>query len=122
MAVTGVHAVVTASKEKQLEKLDFTLGVTLFSAEQLDEVLAELNAVKATIARSAGPHAQTTGVEQTRNVEQKCEPGNPVSNNYRSETIVITPQGRRLRLSNDRGALLGAPRSFPRWSASDVGD
>ena len=66
-----VNAVVTASEQAQLEKLGFTLGATLFSAEQLDEVLAERNAVKATMARSAGLQAQTTGVEQTENPNLK---------------------------------------------------
>jgi hypothetical protein len=67
-----VAAVVTASEQAQLEKLGFTLGDTLFSAEQLDQVLAERNAVKAAKARGAGMQALTAAaVEQTENPNLK---------------------------------------------------
>jgi hypothetical protein len=49
-----VSVVATASEQKQLEELGFTVGATLFSAEQLDEVLAERNAVRAAKLRGAG--------------------------------------------------------------------
>lgn len=63
-----VAAVVTDSEQAQLEELGFTLGATLFSDEQLDEVLAERNAVKAAKARGAGMQAYlAAGVEQTEN-------------------------------------------------------
>jgi hypothetical protein len=48
-----VNAVVTPTEQDQLEELGFTLGATLFTAAQLDEVLAERNAVKAAKLRSA---------------------------------------------------------------------
>jgi hypothetical protein len=67
-----VAAVVTPSEQAQLRKLGFTLGETLFSAEQLDEVLAERNAVKAAKARGAGMQALTASfVEQTENPNLK---------------------------------------------------
>jgi hypothetical protein len=67
-----VNAVVTASEQAQLEALGFTVGATLFSAEQLDQVLAERNAVKAAKARSAGLQSfLATGVEQTENPNLK---------------------------------------------------
>lgn len=66
----GIVAIVvaTASEQQQLEELGFTVGATLFSEEQLDEVLAERNAVKAAKLRGAGMQSYlATGVEQTEN-------------------------------------------------------
>ncbi len=70
----GIVAVVvaTASEQERLEALGFTVGATLFSEEQLDEVLAERNAVKAAKARGAGMQAlAANGVEQTDNPNLK---------------------------------------------------
>jgi Zinc carboxypeptidase/Chitobiase/beta-hexosaminidase C-terminal domain len=63
-----VNAVVTPTEQAELEQLGFTVGATLFSAEQLDEVLAERNAVRAAKLRGAGMQSYlATGVEQTEN-------------------------------------------------------
>lgn len=67
-----VRAVVTPREQQQLDQLGFTLGDTLFSAAQLDEVLAERNAVKAVMARGAGLQGLTAAdVEQTENPNLK---------------------------------------------------
>lgn len=67
-----VSAVVTPSELEQLEDLGFRIGATLFSAQQLDEVLSERNAVKAAKARGAGLQSlQAADVEQTENPNLK---------------------------------------------------
>ena len=58
-----VNAVVTPSEVRQLEKLGFTIGATVQSAADLDEVLSERNAVKAAKARSAGLQLQLLEAE-----------------------------------------------------------
>ncbi|HEU4450867.1 MAG TPA: M14 family zinc carboxypeptidase [Gaiellaceae bacterium] len=58
-----VNAVVTPSERQELERLGFTLGRTVQSAADLDEVLAERNAVKAAKARSAGLQLQLLEAE-----------------------------------------------------------
>ena len=58
-----VNAVVTPSERRELETLGFTIGATVQSAADLDQVLAERNAVKAAKARSAGLQLQLLEAE-----------------------------------------------------------